>query len=251
MGFLGSLFGRGKKPGKAGPVNGPVGRGGRPVPVNERTKHLADLRKTLEERKEARHKELREEFEARKAAARKRAQRNGRKHPVAIPVPVGKAAEVAAGNKTAARIYELHEQLVARKAATRKHPVAIPQDITLPRKVESEAAEREWQKKRGGYGTREGAQPVFADEALVPAFLAGTATNVTSSWLAAVRYRADDEELEVWFLNGYHCIVEDVSRAEAVSFWDAPSKGGWYWDNVLGPGYIMGSRNGRKRWRDA
>lgn len=83
----------------------------------------------------------------------------------------------------------------------------------------------------------------------VEMLLAGTHTYLTSSWLAAAEYHRDAEDLEVWFLDGAHVTVHDISEAEARDFFTAPSKGGAYWDIVLGPNYVHGKpHTARKRW---
>lgn len=84
---------------------------------------------------------------------------------------------------------------------------------------------------------------------MADAFIAGTDTYVTSSWLKMVRYHRDTEDLDVWFLDGFHCTVHQISEAEARDFYAAPSKGGWYWDNVLGQNYPLGHPHmAKKHW---
>ena len=115
-----------------------------------------------------------------------------------------------------------------------KKPVAERADIYLPR---GEAPTgRRTDKRVESYG-------------LEDSFIAGTRTIVLSSWLHAVEYHRQAEDFEVWFLDGAHVTVHGVSEAEARDFFHAPSKGGWYWDNVLGPGYRLGNpAQARKRW---
>ncbi len=81
------------------------------------------------------------------------------------------------------------------------------------------------------------------------AFVAGTLTYLTSSWLKAMEYHRGTSSLHVWFLDGFSCEVEDISEAEARAFFTAPSKGGAYWDIVLGAGYVHGQpHTAAKRW---
>lgn len=116
-----------------------------------------------------------------------------------------------------------------------RHPVALPQDITLGRSSVPT-----------GQRTNIG---VPHDEGMIAPFLSGTVLNVTSSWLRAVKYRRGTSELEAWFLDGFHCTVRDFSEEEAVAFYRAPSKGGFWHDVVLGPGYVKGQPStAAKHW---
>ena len=112
-------------------------------------------------------------------------------------------------------------------------PVAIPQPMTLGR-GEAPTGQR---------------TTIPVHHTLEDAFVAGTMTHVTSSWLAAAQYFRDTRELWVRFLDGFSCRVQSIGEDEARSFYRAPSKGGWYHDHVLGPGWIRG-RPGTalKRW---
>lgn len=88
-----------------------------------------------------------------------------------------------------------------------------------------------------------------ADDDRLRAFLDGAHATVDSSWIRAAQYIAHERWLNVWFLNGYGVRVENVSPSEAASFYTSGSKGQWYWSNVLGPGYRLGSRSGSaKNW---
>jgi hypothetical protein len=87
---------------------------------------------------------------------------------------------------------------------------------------------------------RRTSEPIPFGKELYGAFLAGTDTHVTSSWLSWVRYDRDRQEMETHFLDGAAVTLEAVTEEVALSFYDAPSKGGWWWDNVLGPNYVKG-----------
>ena len=84
---------------------------------------------------------------------------------------------------------------------------------------------------------------------MVDAFLAGTKTFVTSSWLAYAEYHRQQRELEIGFLDGFVATYEDIDEALAATFYHAPSKGGFVHDYLLGPGWVPGRREtARKRW---
>lgn len=92
----------------------------------------------------------------------------------------------------------------------------------------------------------EGRDPA-SEEAFV---LYGQKIHLTSSWLSAAQYSPDTHELGVWFNDGAAVIVEDVTEREARIFFNAPSKGGWYWDYILGRGYQKGMPStALKKWR--
>jgi len=113
-------------------------------------------------------------------------------------------------------------------------PVAVPQPMTIG---------------RGEEPTGERTDIVVPHEG-VEMFLAGTKLNVTSSWLSWVKYDRAAEEMEAQFLDGFRCTYEDISEGEASSFFDAPSKGGWVHDHILGPDWSPAhpGANTIKRW---
>ena len=61
---------------------------------------------------------------------------------------------------------------------------------------------------------------------------------VISSNIAWAQYMPDFDALEIGFLNGSVYRVGSFSPAEAAGFYDAPSRGIWYWEHVRvrGPG---------------
>lgn len=73
-------------------------------------------------------------------------------------------------------------------------------------------------------------------------FLRGEWISVTSSNVDRIYYDLDKNTLRVVFndQNEYH--VWPISPDEAVSFLRAPSKGGWYWDNVRIRGTALGHK---------
>lgn len=54
-------------------------------------------------------------------------------------------------------------------------------------------------------------------------------------------YNAEKEELYVEFKSGQIYTVEKVTLAEATAYWQASSKGTWYWDHVR----VRGEGHGR------
>lgn len=172
----------------------------------------------------------------------------GKKKPAAKPVaiPVGRPKPIPAGQPGASS----YPKPVAIPVVTKPKPIARPQPITTGRKIEDDRANREWYEKRGPYGTAEGAVQVLAPGSeYEEAFLNGTLNYVTSSWIAAIKYDRQAREMWVSFHDGASVTVENVSESEAISFFIAGSKGAWYWSNVLGEGYVLGSRNSLKTWR--
>lgn len=126
-----------------------------------------------------------------------------------------------------------------------RHPVAQPQDITLGRSSVPT-----------GRGTNIG---VPHDEGLIPAFLAGTNLNVTSSIIRAAKYNRSARELTLFFLshgpNGKRLhlrdtVYLDLSEREAGDFYRAPSKGRFWHKYLLGPGWRPGGGT-IKSWRFA
>jgi hypothetical protein len=137
-----------------------------------------------------------------------------------------------------------------RPTAIPVRPVATPVPITQGRKITDPAQNLLWYEGRGPYGTAEGVEQVLQPGSKYEsAFLFGTVLNVTSSWLQWVVYHMDTSELEVHFVDGFSCRVQDVSQDEARDFFVAGSKGQWYHENVLGPNYVKGQPSTAiKRW---
>ncbi len=82
-------------------------------------------------------------------------------------------------------------------------------------------------------------------------FLGGEEMGFTSSWIARAEYVVEIQALYVTFLDGHRVQVTPISSLEAQEFFQSSSKGGWYWNFVLGPGYVMGQRwTGRKSVAD-
>ncbi len=112
-------------------------------------------------------------------------------------------------------------------------PVAVPQPITLGRS-EPPTGQR---------------TTVGVPHGLVTAFIAGTLTYVTSSWLNSAQYDQREQELTITFLDGHREIYGDINETEAASFYAAPSKGGWVHDYLLGPRLPGGTYTGLKPHR--
>lgn len=100
-------------------------------------------------------------------------------------------------------------------------------------------------------GTRDNPLYTAPREGLVD-FLGGEEMGFTSSWIWKGRYDVEAQSLYVTFLDGHPVRVTPISSSEASEFFHSSSKGGWYWNFVLGPGYVMGQRSsGRKTVVDA
>ncbi len=118
-------------------------------------------------------------------------------------------------------------------------PVAVPQPITLGRSTPPT-----------GQRTTVG---VPHAEAYIEPFLSGTVLNVTSSVIDFVTYDRPRQELTIHFLGTTSLrttTYEDVTESEAAGFYHAPSKGGWWHDVCLGPGWRPGHGTA-KRWHFA
>jgi len=99
----------------------------------------------------------------------------------------------------------------------------------------------DWTTGRKWTGEEAAAEKLGSDE--VDAFvLQGEFITVHSTWLFGAQYFREDERMMVQFRDNYAVLVNDISEREAVEFAIAPSKGIWFWDNVLGRGTTKGHR---------
>jgi len=72
------------------------------------------------------------------------------------------------------------------------------------------------------------------------AFVVGRYQPVDSSWLSAAQYVREEGRLRVWFNDGAMVTVVGVDEDMARGFFNAGSKGEWYWNVVLGDHYKHG-----------
>ncbi len=107
-----------------------------------------------------------------------------------------------------------------------RRPVAVRQPINLGRSKPPD-------------GTSQGAHSI-SDPAYLNAFLAGTYTHLTSSWLKACQYDPNYNHLMVWFLDGFACTVLNVSPDEAAGLYYAGSKGSYYRSYLYSKSYLEG-----------
>lgn len=153
----------------------------------------------------------------------------------AKPLPVAKPVNIPTAAKVTGPVFG---------------PVAIakPVHIPTPRKV----GKPRFVLGRGSPPTGMRENPLYAvPTAYLTEFLGGEEIGLTSSWLAAARYAAEEQALYVTFLDRHPVRVTPITSTEAVEFFQSASKGGWYWSFVLGPGYVMGDRStGRKHVED-